>query len=644
MEPVESSLLYDRYGALLYRFYDHEDRISVPIHKVSSHLIDAVIAIEDREFYSHHGFSVAGFVRALRNNLQSGALIEGGSTISQQLVKNRVLTADKTLSRKIKELILAFKLEFSLSKEEILELYLNQVAWGGTSYGAEAAALSYFGKTAEALTLSESAFLAGLLKAPSTYSPFKRGSAAYMHRRRVVLNRMFAEGLIDETQRLEALEERLVFAGARVSMEAPHFTHYVRRRLREHVSEEELRTRGLRIYSSLNLDLHRSAQEIVTQEVRSLFRHWVGNGAALITTPATGEILSMVGSVDYFDQQADGPVNATLSLRQPGSSIKPLTYAMSLARGKTAASMLSDKPIALTIPDEGNYSPRNIDYEFRGDISLRKALAASRNIPAVNELVSIGVPDFIEKAAALGINTWEDQNAYRYALTLGSGEVRMIDMAQAFSSFANLGYPVAPNPILRIEDKDGKRLYGRDCTTRRDGCFEKREFAPGVAYLINSILSDDQARASTFGHRSLLSIPGHEVAVKTGTTDLLRDNWAIGYTSDHLVAAWIGNNDGASMRFVHSGGRGASSIWNRIMRKILATKAPHVFPVPDDIVKVAFCGTVQTGECAPCDTPSEEFFIAGSEPARQCIAHKSEHDQQKKGRLPETGFAMLAPL
>lgn len=615
--PPESSLLYDRYGALLYRFYDQEDRISISIDEMPAHLLQAVIAIEDREFYAHHGFSFTGFARALRNNFRQGALVEGGSTISQQLVKNRVLSADKTLLRKGKELILALKLEFALGKKQILELYLNQVAMGGTSYGVEAAAIGYFGKSARDLTLSESAFLAGLLKAPSTYSPFRRGSTAHLHRRRVVLNRMREEGFIDANERWNALDEPLKFARARVKLEAPHFTHYVRRILGERLDDFDLRKDGLRIHSTLNLGLHRGVQTTVTKEVSSLFRHWVGNGAVLVTNPATGDILSMVGSTNYFDDTRDGAVNATLALRQPGSAIKPLTYAMSLSRGKTAATLLSDKPIALDIPDEGQYSPRNIDFDFQGDVSLRKALAASRNVPAVNELVEIGVGNYVDKAEQFGIRSWQDQSAYRYALTLGSGEVRMLDMATLFSSFANLGYPTLPDPILRVESREGELLYAKDCSEQ--GCYQERAFSSGVAFLINSILSDNKARASTFGVGSLLEIAGHEVAVKTGTTDLLRDNWAVGYTSNHLVAVWIGNNDGSPMRFIHSGGPGASSIWNKVMRRILITKPPHRFPIPEDIVRARWCGDSSRPQCGNCGKAREEYFIRGSEPEGACI-------------------------
>ncbi|MFK7829640.1 MAG: transglycosylase domain-containing protein [Congregibacter sp.] len=616
--PPATSLLLDRHGELLYRFYANQDRIPIELEAVPRHLIQAVLAIEDRKFYQHRGFSLSGMARALRNNYRRGRTVEGGSTITQQLVKNRVIGSERTFTRKFRELVLAIKLELLLTKNQILELYLNQIAWGGTSYGIEAATLSYFGKSAAQLTLSESAFLAGLLKAPSNYSPFRRGNTSYLFRKRLVLNRMLDEGFITEEQRFEALNERLGFASQRVSIKAPHFSLYVKRLLKEKLGEHLLETGGLRIRSSLNLALHEDVQRLLSTQVRELFRHWVSNGAALITNPRNGEILSMVGSVDYFDAENHGAVNTTLSLRQPGSSIKPLTYAMALAGGKTARSLLSDKQIELEIPDEGSYVPRNIDYSFRGDLTLRQALAASRNVPAVNELVEIGVSTYVAKAETLGIHSWGEQNEFRFALTLGSGEVRMIDMAQMFSAFPNLGTAVAPNPLLSITDRDGDTIYTRDCAKTSADCHTQQAFSPGVAFLINSILSDNEARAPTFGRESNLRVPRHEVAVKTGTTDLLRDNWAIGYTSDRLAAVWIGNNDGSPMRFIHSGELGASKIWNSIMQRLLATRPSHRFPIPADIVSRPVCSSVSRTGCDACDETVWEFFVVGTETSHTC--------------------------
>ncbi len=614
-QPAASGVLLDRHGEELYRFFDREDRVPVRLDAVPGNLINAVIAIEDREFHRHSGFSPTGILRALVSNLREGTIVEGGSTITQQLVKNRVLGSERTLLRKYREVILARRLERHLSKEEILEMYLNQVPWGGTAHGIEAAARHYFGRGAMSLSLSECAFLAGILRAPSSYSPFRVGNTAHLHRRRVVLNRMHEEGFITAQQRREALASSLRFAPQRMAMPAPHFTLYVKRLLEQRLGQHVLTTGGLTIHSSLNLALHRQVQDKVTQGVRRMFRHRVSNGAALVTDPRSGDILSMVGSIDYFARDIDGAVNLTLSLRQPGSTIKPLTYAMALERGRTATSILSDRPVALAIPDEGDYVPRNDDHLFRGAVTLREALAASRNIPAVNELVSIGVPQFIAKARELGVGGWEQQNAFRFALTLGSGEVRMLDLAQLYSVFPNLGVAVAPDPILRITARDGRLHYARPCAT--GPCDGQRSFQAGTAFLINSILSDDTARASTFGPRSDLYIGRHQVAAKTGTTDLLRDNWAVGYTSDLLALVWIGNNDGSSMRFVQSGHYGASTIWKDIMARLLVTRPAHRFPVPDDIVTATPCPGEVPPDCASC-LRDREFYRRGTEPDAHC--------------------------
>ncbi|MEO0438300.1 MAG: transglycosylase domain-containing protein [Pseudomonadota bacterium] len=620
-DPPASGLLYDRYGQLLYRYFEEEDRIPIALDAVPDHLINAVLAIEDREFFEHSGFSLSGIVRAMRNNIERGELVEGGSTITQQLVKNRILGSEKSLLRKYRELVLALRLERHLSKQKILQLYLNQVAWGGTSYGIEAAALSYFAKPASELNLSESAFLAGLLKAPSRMSPFRSGSTEHIFRKRLVLNRMAAEGFITDEERLGALNERLIFAPSRVAIKAPHFAIYVKEILTKRLGQKQLNRGGLKIRSTLNLGLHDELQSLTTEKVAEMFRHRVGNGAVLVTNPRTGEILSMVGGVDYFDEVNDGAVNIAVRLRQPGSSIKPLTYAMALERGKTASTLLSDEPIELSIPEEGIYSPRNLDFEFRGDVTLREALAASRNIPAVNQLVEIGVPDFIKKARTLGINTWNNQSEYRYALTLGSGEVRMIDLAQAFSTFPNLGVNVAADPILEIHDRHGEPIYRKFCALKNQLCSSRRVFSSGVAYLINNILSDDASRVPTFGYDSELEIRGHEVAVKTGTTDMLRDNWAIGYTEDFLAIVWIGNNDGSPMRFINSGELGASTIWNPVMKRLLLTKQPHRFSVPSDIVEAQKCTMDDAGVCQLCSS-EREFYVVNTEPRGNCGAGK----------------------
>jgi len=616
--PATSSVVYDRTGVPLYYFYKEQHRIPVPLSQISQSAIDATLAIEDRHFFHHYGFSIAGILRAIRNNYSNNSATEGGSTITQQLVKNRLLSREKRFTRKLKELLLAVWVEFVYSKKQILEMYLNDASYGGTVHGIEAAAWKYFDKSASALTVSESAFLAGLLKAPSVYGAFGSQSSLAIARYRQVLKAMLDADFISRQQFADISSVEPTVSPGAVKLLAPHFVMYVRELLVKRFGEKRLYHDGLQIKTTLDLKLQDDAQERLTSYVRKLFRYRVKNGALLITNPRTGEILSMVGSVDYFDRANDGQVNVVLQYRQPGSSIKPLTYAMSLQAGKTAMSLLDDEPVEYAIPGEKNYKPRNNDSTFHGRVTLREALASSYNIPAVKELASIGVLNYVEKARALGIGNWKNQNPYRYALTLGSAEVRMLDLAQMYSAFANAGSPIAPNPLLEIADLNGKVLYKNDCATNVNDCPASHVFSPQTAFLISDILSDNNARSPSFGLSSDLNIRAHQVAVKTGTTDYLRDNWAIGYTSNRLVAVWIGNNDARSMRFVQSGSHGASTIWYGVMKKLLATSKPHRFQVPEGIVKRSVCVPTGTLACANCPQVREEYFVAGTQPQTSC--------------------------
>ena len=370
----------------------------------------------------------------------------------QQLVKNRFLTPERTISRKVRELVLAILVEGSYSKNQILELYLNQVAYGGSTYGIEEAAQTYFNKSARDLTLAESALLAGLPQAPSRYSPFQSDATSAKSRQLEVLRRMVEDGYISQSQATAAGQEELVYATDRISIQAPHFVMYIRELLSQQYGEAALLTRGLQVRTSLDLELQNQVQEIVTDEITSLERLRISNGAALITNPNTGEIMAMVGSTNYFDFENDGQVNITTSQRQPGSSIKPLTYALALENGFTAASRIDDAPITYAIAGSKPYSPQNYDGTFHGRVSLREALASSYNVPAVKLLAQLGVPALLDKAELVGINSWSDRSRYGLSLTLGGGEVNMLEMAQLYGSFANEGQKVPLNPILEVTD------------------------------------------------------------------------------------------------------------------------------------------------------------------------------------------------
>ena len=611
-EPAVTSKIMDRNGQVLYRVYKDENRTIVPLSYISPNLIKATIAIEDKDFYTHHGFSLRGITRAAIANFQGG-ISQGGSTITQQLVKQRLLSSERTWTRKVKEVILSVLVEGTYSKEEILSMYLNQVPYGGSTYGIEEASQRYFGKSSNDLSLAESALLAGLPQSPTVYSPFGQNPERAEIRQAEVLRRMVEDQYITDAQAQEALSENLAFRKDQIDILAPHFVMYVREILAEKYGEESLLTEGLEIKTTLDLNLQNNVQDVVTKEVALHKNYRISNGAALVTNPKTGEVLAMVGSTNYFDFEHGGQVNVTIRERQPGSSIKPVTYALALEKGSTVTSLIQDKPVTYSIAGSPPYSPKNYDGKYHGNVPLKEALASSYNIPAVKLLDTVGVSAMISKAEAMGITTWKDRKRFGLSLTLGGGEVRMVDMAAVYSSFANQGVSTPLNPILEITNYKGDVLYRNECALSARDCGGKKVLDPRVAFLISNILSDNTARTPAFGALSELFIPGQEVAVKTGTTNRMIDNWAIGYTSDRLTAVWVGNNDSTPMSQVASGVTGASPIWNKIMRLQLDDESPHKFAVPSGIVKAPTC--VRTGSQTRA---SEEYYIVGTEPKSTC--------------------------
>jgi 1A family penicillin-binding protein len=616
--PIVSTKILDRHGRLLYNIYKDENRSLIPLSQIPPHMVQATIAIEDKEFYSHHGFSFRGIIRAAKANFE-GKPVQGGSTITQQLVKNTLLSPERTFRRKIREMLLSIVVDASFTKDEILGMYFNEIPYGGSTYGVEEASRRFFGKSARELTLAESTYLAGLPAAPSAYSPYGSTPELGYLRQAEVLRRMVEDGYITQEQADQARTEKLQFRQDSVDILAPHFVFYIREMLAKQYGEEILNQGGLTVRTSLDLDVQNAAQQAVVAEVTKLKNLRVNNGAALVTNPRTGEVLAMVGSVNYFDFVHDGQVNVTLRPRQPGSSIKPLTYAIAMERGLiTPSSRIDDSAITFNIPGSVPYTPKNYDGKYHGSVTVRQALGSSYNIPAVKVLNMIGLNTMIDRAQELGITTWQERQRFGLSLTLGGGEVLMSDMATAYSAFANYGYSVPLNPILEVTDYSGKQLYRNSCALDTDNCFGKQTLDPRVAYQITDILKDNQARTPAFGPVSVLNIPGQEVAVKTGTTNNLRDNWTFGYTSDRLVATWVGNNDSTSMSYVVSGITGASPIWNNIMRSLLSTDQPHHFPALPGLIKVAICKTTGTLACKGCPSISEEFFIPGTQPTQAC--------------------------
>jgi len=613
-QPILTTKIYDRNGNLLYKIYRKENRTLVKLQELPLYLIQATVAIEDAEFYSHHGFSPKGIIRAALRNLK-GDKLYGGSTITQQLVKNALLSPERTLIRKIKEIILAVLVEAKFSKDEILQMYLNEVGYGGAAYGVEEAAQMYFGKSAKNLTLAEAALLAGLPASPTSFSPFGAYPQKAKERQLLVLRRMRQERFISEEEEKRAAAEELYFASPKTDIKAPHFVMYVKDLLVKKYGEQMVEEGGLEVKTTLDLEIQEFAQKVVSEEIKKLRSLKINNGAALVTKPATGEILAMVGSEDYFNLQNDGNVNITLRPRQPGSAIKPIMYSLALENGFTAATIIPDTPITYKIPGQPPYSPKNYDNRFHGNVPLRIALASSYNVPAVKVLAALGVEKMIVRGREIGITTWDDLSRFGLSLTLGGGEVKMVDLAVAYGVLANMGKRVDLNPILEVKNYKGEVLEKSEIRNSKSETIIK----PEIAYILTDILSDNFARAPAFGTHSWLNIPDHpSVAVKTGTTQNLRDNWTVGYTPDFLVAVWVGNNDNKPMSYVASGVTGASPIWNKIMSHLLADIPDKKFPRPEGIVEVKICVPTGTLPCEGCPLVRPEIFLTGSEPKIRC--------------------------
>lgn len=581
-----STKIYDRNGNLLYKIYRDENRTPVKLSGIPQITRDATLAVEDAEFYKHNGFSPKAIVRAFIKNIKEGRLT-GGSTITQQLVKNTLLSPEKTVLRKLKEIALSIQVETTYSKDEILEMYLNEVSYGNSAYGIQEAAQTYFGKDVGQLDIAESALLAGLPKSPTFYSPFGSDPSKAKDRQMQVLALMHEKGFINQKQLSLAQSEKLVFVPNRIDIKAPHFVMYVREWLVQKYGEEVVEKGGLEVTTTLDLSIQDLAQEVVSSEVDKLKALNVTNGDALVISPNNGQILAMVGSKNYFDNSADGNVNVVLRPRSPGSSIKPITYSYALENGFTPATIIPDTPFTIKLEGHDPYTPKNYDSKFRGPITLRSALAESRNIPAVRIINELGVKNVMDHGRKMGINSWQDISRYGPSLTLGGGEVTLLDLAQAYTAFPNMGAKIPLNPVLDIKDYKNKIYYHASCTDFSiEKCPTEQVLDPRVAFQIIDILRDNNARTPAFGSNSMLVIRDHpEVAVKTGTSNDLRDNLTVGFSQDYLTAIWVGNNDNSPMSRVASGVTGASPIWNKIMSALLADKQSKEWQPPQGLVQ-----------------------------------------------------------
>ncbi len=612
-----STVILDRNGENLYDIFEGENRIPVQWEDIPQYLKDATVAIEDKEFYRHQGLSTIGIFRGM-----AACLIlrrcQGGSTLTQQLVKNVLLSQERTLPRKMKEAVLAIQIERKYKKDEILQMYLNEAPYGGTAVGVEAASQYYFGKPANELGLVESVILAGLPQAPSRYSPFGTDPKAYVWRSQQVLRRMREDGYITVQQETEARKqlESVKFTEDEAGLRAPHFVAYVKEQLIEKFGSTLVEGGGLRVTTTLDWKLQEKAQEIVADEVKKAKTLKVSNGAAVVIDPKTGEILAMVGSKDYSATDAAGlKFNVvTQGLRQPGSAIKPITYAAAFKKGYTASTLLLDVDTKYPSgdPAKPEYNPKNYDGKFRGPIQLRYGLGNSINTIAVKISALVGVRDILRVAYDMGLSSLEpnDENIRRIglSLTLGGGEVKLLDLTSAFGVFATGGFRQEPVSILNVEDAKGKVLFEHKIPAAR------RVLSYDIAYLISHILSDNEARREVFGPKSYLVIGGKTVAVKTGTTDDKRDNWTVGYTPSIVVGAWVGNNDNSPMHpSLASGVTGAAPIWNRIIRETLKDKPDEQFTRPDTIIEVEIDAY---GGGLPKDgyPTRKEIFIKGTEP------------------------------
>ncbi len=599
-QPNLSTVITDRNDQVLYKFYENENRTWITLEKIPESLIEATIAIEDKNFYKHKGLSIRGMLIAIKYNFKKNDddKPRGGSTITQQLVKNVFLSSEKTFKRKIKEAILTLKLESKLTKNEILERYLNQVSYGGEAHGVQEAALKYFGKNIREINTIEAAYLAGLPAAPSSYSPYGNNPILGLKRAKRVIEEMVKNGYLTTLEAERWLNEKITIKNDQKEIKAPHFVFYIKSLLETEYGYTNLEKQGLIIKTSLDLNTQNIAQAIVAQEIDKVKKLNINNGASLIIDVKTGDILAMVGSKDYLAKDIDGKYNVTTALRQPGSSIKPINYLLALKSGFSLASIIEDSPVVYQIKGQKPYRPQNYNGKYMGKVTLRTALASSLNVPSVKLLNENGVNKMIDLASDMGITTWQDRSRYGLSLALGSGEVKMTELSQAYSIFANLGEKVEINPILEIKTYLGETIYQKRIKT-------KSVVEPEYAYMINDVLSDNQARSPIFGSNSRLIIKDKTVAVKTGTTNNLKDNWCIGWTPEVLVAVWVGNNNSNPMSWVASGVSGATPIWNRIMTNMLENKENITWEIPNNLVKKNICNKL-------------EWTISGSEISIDC--------------------------
>jgi penicillin-binding protein 1C len=634
-ETFETTRIFDRNGELLWEFFGEGKRTEIALAQVPPAMIAATISVEDDSFYQNTGLDIPSLVAAIIANYRNPAERPvGGSTITQQIVRHIAFDYDErtavSYNRKAKEIILAWVMDQKYSKDEILEMYLNEIYYGNLAYGVEAAAQTYFGKSAANLTIGEASLLAGLPQSPVELDPFTNLDGA-KERQWLILNLMVGDGVMDQSQAEAAYQEPLTFAPQEVSLTAPHFAVYVRQLLEEQFGADVVANGGLQVTTTLDLRYQRLAEQLARQHVDAVGpEHNLNNAALVALKPATGEILAMLGSVDYHDEAIDGRVNVALTLQQPGSSIKPLTYAAALSPlpdggqpAWTAADILWDVPVDYPQFDGSTYAPVNYDGNFHGPVRLRMALANSYNVPAVLALQDMGVPRFIEFARQMGINSWTgDSSSYGLSLTLGGGEVTPLELTGAYAIFANGGSKVPPTAVLRVTKSNGEMLYEYQPPA------PTAVLDPRVAFLISDILDDDAARVPAMGSQNPLALP-FPAAAKTGTTNDYRDNWTMGYTPGLVVGVWTGNTDNSEMLTI-SGLTGAAPLWSDYMKAVYAdyglletlnvngVPAPTEFTPPSGLEKRPLCAIASVAPgMVDCQRSGEEWFLVAQNPVTE---------------------------
>lgn len=589
-QVVQSTKIYDRTGkVLLYDLSRDVKRSVVPLSDISPYIQNATIALEDDTFYEHFGVRPISFLRAVLINIATGSFSQGGSTITQQVVKNSILTADKDISRKLKEWVIAIKLEQVYEKDQILSVYLNESPYGGNLYGVEEAAQAFFGISSNDVSLAQAAYLAALPQAPTFYSPYGNNRDALEERKNFALRRMFELGFISEDAFNEAKNTDVAFLPrGDQSIKAPHFVFYVQEKLEELYGPQIVEEGGLSVITTLDYELQVKGEEIVNRYALSNAERFNAENAALVAIdPTNGEILTMVGSRDYFDEEIDGNFNIALAERQPGSTFKPFVYAQALREGYTRDTVVFDLPTQFSTTcspnnytsENGCYSPGNYDNIFRGPMRFIDALAQSVNIPAVKALYLVGIQDAITLSSRMGIGTLVDPARYGLSLVLGGGEVKLLDITSAYGVFANEGERHEPVAIIEIKNKQGEVVYEPTKNPRK-------VLETDVARELTYMLSNNESRIPAFGANSPLYFPGYDVAAKTGTTNDYRDAWIIGYTPNIAVGAWAGNNDNRAMN-KQVAGFIIAPLWNEFMNVALQNRPRSFFgevpPVPQNL-------------------------------------------------------------